>query len=207
MSEVIVYIVSGIVFGLSGGLTPGPLLTLVLAHSLQHGYIEGIKVAFAPLLTDVMIVIGAIYFVTEISDFQRIIGILSLLGGIYLIYLGYHIISFKNSHRKIQNVKPDSLRKGILTNFLNPNPYIFWISVGAPTVLKAARVNMLAAAGFIIAMYFFLVGSKVLLALIFSRRQNLIRHPAYIYIIRFLGVVLFIYAAMFISDAMSIILF
>lgn len=31
------YLVSGIVFGLSSGLAPGPLLTLVLTETLRHG--------------------------------------------------------------------------------------------------------------------------------------------------------------------------
>ena len=30
-------LVSGAVFGLSGGLTPGPLLTLVISETLKHG--------------------------------------------------------------------------------------------------------------------------------------------------------------------------
>ena len=49
----------GVVFGLAAGLMPGPLLALVIQQTLRHGPGEGIKVAAAPLLTDLPIVAAA----------------------------------------------------------------------------------------------------------------------------------------------------
>jgi threonine/homoserine/homoserine lactone efflux protein len=45
-------VLSGAALGLSAGVTPGPLLALVIAQTLTHGPREGGKVALAPLLTD-----------------------------------------------------------------------------------------------------------------------------------------------------------
>ena len=56
MEEVLGFVVPGIVLGLAAGLAPGPLLVLVVAHSVRHGTREGVKVAIAPLITDLPII-------------------------------------------------------------------------------------------------------------------------------------------------------
>lgn len=42
----------GAVLGLSSGLSPGPLLALVISETLRHGVKAGVKVALAPIITD-----------------------------------------------------------------------------------------------------------------------------------------------------------
>jgi threonine/homoserine/homoserine lactone efflux protein len=39
---------TAVVFGLSAGLSPGPLLTLVIAETLKRGIAAGIRIAVAP---------------------------------------------------------------------------------------------------------------------------------------------------------------
>ncbi|NCD26558.1 MAG: hypothetical protein EOL86_13335, partial [Deltaproteobacteria bacterium] len=48
---------SGLVLGLSAGLSPGPLLTLMLSETLRHGVRAGLLVAVAPLISDLPIII------------------------------------------------------------------------------------------------------------------------------------------------------
>ena len=57
-------LMSGMLLGLSAGLSPGPMLTLVVSQTLRHGIQEGVKVAFAPLLTDTPIVIACLLFLS-----------------------------------------------------------------------------------------------------------------------------------------------
>jgi threonine/homoserine/homoserine lactone efflux protein len=81
------YIISGIVFGLGAGLTPGPLMTLVMTETLKHGTREGVKVSMAPLITDFPIIVISIFLISEIANFNNIIGIISLAGrGISFIW-------------------------------------------------------------------------------------------------------------------------
>ncbi|MDY6953588.1 MAG: LysE family translocator, partial [Thermodesulfobacteriota bacterium] len=47
----------GIVLGLSAGFAPGPLLALVISQTLRHNAVEGLKVALAPLVTDLPIIL------------------------------------------------------------------------------------------------------------------------------------------------------
>ncbi len=49
MSPEAALLISGLVFGLSGGLTPGPLLALIITQSLRYGPREGIRIAIAKI--------------------------------------------------------------------------------------------------------------------------------------------------------------
>ena len=78
----------------------------------------------------------------------------------------------------------------MLANATNPNPYLFWLSVGAPTMTKAINQNIYAALAFIISFYVFLVGSKVVLAIFIGKSKFLLSSKAYLFTMRFLGLLL-----------------
>jgi len=204
LSSEIPFIISGIVFGLGGGLTPGPLMTLVITETLKHGTKEGLKVAMAPLITDFPVVLISILLLSKLSEINIIIGIISLVGAIFLVYLGYESFTFKGVEIDEGYFKPQSLKKGIIANIFNPAPILFWISVGAPTVLKGYDVSLMAAIYFIFFMYFFLVGSKLLTAMLIGKSRQFLKSRNYMLIIKILGVVLFVFALVFVMDGLEL---
>lgn len=203
MTSELTFLFSGIVFGLSAGLSPGPLTTLVISESLKHGMREGMKVALAPLITDLPLILVAMFLLSRLSDMKPVIGMIFLCGSLFLAYLGYESLVFKGFDMVIRQVRPQSLKKGIIANFLNPNPYLFWISVGSPELLKALKINAFSAAGFIFCFYFFLVGSKMLLAVIVGKSRAFLKSSHYILTVRSLGIILLIFAAFFFIDALK----
>ena len=203
MSSEIPFIISGIVFGLGGGLTPGPLMTLVISETLKHGTKEGLKVAVAPLITDFPVVLLSIFLLSKISEIHIIIGIISILGAVFLVYLGYESFTFKGVMIDKRSFKPQSLKKGIIANIFNPAPILFWITVGAPTVLKAYDVNLLASIYFVFFMYFCLVGSKFLTAMLVGKSRQFFKSKNYLIIIKVLGLVLFVFACIFLWDGLK----
>ncbi|MDH3383440.1 MAG: LysE family translocator, partial [Deltaproteobacteria bacterium] len=58
---------AGIVLGLSAGFSPGPLLAMVLSQTIRHGAREGIKIAAAPLLTDLPIILVSTFLLAKLS--------------------------------------------------------------------------------------------------------------------------------------------
>ena len=132
-------LITGVVLGLSAGLSPGPILTLVIVQTLKHGISEGIKVSLAPFVTDTPIIIVSLFVLSRMSNLKPVLGVITVFGGIYLFYLGYESIRFKGVELARQEVDPQSFKKGIMVNFLNPNPYLFWISIGGPLVIKASQ--------------------------------------------------------------------
>jgi len=99
-------------------------------------------------------------------------------------------------------VKPKSISKGILANVLNPHPYLFWFSVGAPTITIALNEGIEAMLAFIAGFYIFLVGSKIVLAVLVGKSKFLLSSKAYIYTIRFLGILLCILAVILFRDGL-----
>jgi threonine/homoserine/homoserine lactone efflux protein len=203
MMEPAAYLISGIVFGTAAGISPGPLLTLVIAETVKHSRKEGIKVASAPIITDLPIVLASIFVIAKLSHSDLLLGIISILGAMFIGYLAYESITVEGIELDLKKVKPKSLRKGVITNFLNPHPYLFWIAVGAPITLKAFAVSFISAFSFILGFYICLIGSKVLIALVVDRSKDFLKSNAYVYIIRFLGVILLIFSGLFIRDGLK----
>jgi threonine/homoserine/homoserine lactone efflux protein len=178
------------------------LLTLVITETLKHGIREGIKISIVPLLSDLPIVLVTILILTRLSDIRPALGIISILGTIFLFYLAIESLSFRGSEIDAE-AKPQSVKKGVITNLLNPNPYIFWLSIGAPTVVKAMDIGLLSASLFIFFFYFSLVGSKIIVAFVTGRSRHFLKSGNFIYTIRALGLVLLIFAALFLKNALG----
>jgi threonine/homoserine/homoserine lactone efflux protein len=194
------FLTTGIILGLSSGFSPGPLTTLVISQALQHGAREGVKVALAPFITDLPIILVSVFVMTRLRDFHSVLGLISIVGGIFLVYLAY--LSFKTSEigMDIKGTQPRSLGKGIAANLLNPSPYMFWITIGAPNVVEAWTQSPLVAAGFLAGFYTCLVGTKMFLAVLAAKSRRFLSGPAYAYVMRVLGVLLLILAFLFLRD-------
>lgn len=201
MPSELTFIVSGFLLGLSG-LIPGPLFTLVVSETLKHGIKEGIKVSVSPLITDLPIILITILVFSRLTGIDHLLGIIAFTGSAFLIYLAFESLSFKGNGTVSDDRKSRSMRKGIIANFLNPSPYIFWFSIGAPTVVKAYDEGLLHASLFVIIFYFTLVGSKVIIALITGKSKNFLTSSYYIYLIRFLGIVLLGFALFFLKSGL-----
>lgn len=197
------FFITGTIFGLTAGISPGPLLTLVITETLKHNKKEGIKVALAPLITDIPIVAVTIFILVKLSNLNLILGTISLFGALFIAYLGYESIKTKGLEINIQKAQPQSIKKGLIVNALSPHPYLFWLTVGAPITFKAYQTNLIAAISFILAFYVFLVGSKMIIAVLVDKSRNFLKNIGYIWAMRILGVALFVFALMFIKDGLK----
>jgi len=188
----------GILLGLSAGLAPGPILMLVISESLKHGVRSGMEVALAPVITDLPIILLTLFFISKLSGFQSGLGMVSLVGGAFILYTGFTAICTKAVEVTVSNEPSKSLLKGCVANLLSPHPYLFWIGIGAPTVSRSLNIGVSAAVLFIAGFYVSLVGSKILLAMVVGKSRTFLTGNLYLYTLRFLGLLL---------SAFSIILF
>ena len=200
--EVFSSLTAGAVLGLSAGFAPGPLLTLVITQTLKHNVKEGVKVAVAPLITDLPIILLSLLVLNKLTNFNRLLGLISLAGGLYVLYLSYESARTKPVKIVVSGSQPQSLRKGALINVLNPHPYLFWVTVGAPIILKAGEDGLLAPLMFVSCFYLLLIGSKMFLALIVGRSRTFLTSRGYIYVMRILGGMLAVFALFLFKDAL-----
>jgi len=197
-----IFLSAGITLGLSAGFSPGPLSTLVISHSLRYGTREGIKVAMAPFITDVPIVLLSVFVMAQLHDSKTAFGIISMIGAAVLFYLAYE--SFRVDKVSVETDAADSrsVLKGSLVNFLSPNPYLFWLTIGGPKVVEAWMDSAVAAVEFLVGFYVCLVGCKVIMAIVAARSKHLLDGKAYRYLMRFLGVALIILAFVLLKEGL-----
>ena len=198
------FLFTGVVFGLTAGFSPGPLLTLVISETLRHNRSEGIKVALAPLLTDIPIVLVTFLILSGMKDYGTVLGVIAILGGLFVAYLGYESIRTKGLIINTLDKSPKSIRRGIMVNLASPHPYLFWLTVGAPIVVKAYQNHILTAFLFIVSFYVCLVGSKILSAVLVDKSRNFFHGVKYKWIMRILGIALMIFAILFIRDGLKL---
>lgn len=146
MNPVIPIMATAVVLGTTSGLSPGPLLTLVVAESFQRGFRSGAAVAIAPLITDAPIVLLMVLLANSLSSMNYVIGILYLAGSAYLAYLSVEIFQIKGMEVDTTSGVRVSFMKGVVANLLNPAPYIFWLTVGAPLLLQAKEISWMVVA-------------------------------------------------------------
>lgn len=198
------YLTIGCILGLSAGMSPGPLFALVISETIAHDIRAGIKVALVPLVSDTPIILLTIFILSRLSGFHGILGVISMIGGLVVLVMGIQGITVKGREVDIQKAKPKSLEKGILLNILSPHPYLFWLSVGSPTMIRAKDEHIFVAAAFVVSFYFLLIGSKIVLAIMVGKYKRFLKGRIYTYTMKFLGLSLCILAVFLFRDGLSL---
>ncbi len=199
------YLSSGFVLGFTAGVAPGPLLALVISQTVTYGVKDGIKIALAPLITDPPIIFIAFLLGTQFVSAPLPLGILSLAGAVYIFYMAWDQLTTRLAEEPPSGSAANSVRKGVLTNLLNPHPYIFWITVGIPFILKTWATGPWGAMVWLLIFYIMLVGSKIGLALIADRSRQWIHGAGYVWLNRILGLLLLIFALKLATDGIALI--
>ena len=197
------FLIAAAVFGLSGGLSPGPLLTLVVSETLARGRNAGFAVSMSPLITDGPAIAAAVFLLGRVENSDAALGIISIAGGALLTTYG--IAGLRGAELKVEESEVErkvwaSLGKGVSVNFLNPNPYLFWLTIGTPILLRAHESSWFLAVGFLVVFYLALVGSKCVLTILVARSRAVLRGRAYVLVNRILAIALLVFAVIFIRE-------
>ncbi|MFC1729717.1 LysE family translocator [candidate division KSB1 bacterium] len=195
------YLFTGLLLGLTAGISPGPLQTLLISETIQHSRKAGILIALAPLISDLPIILIAIFIIQRLSKIDMAMGFISIAGSLYLLYLAYQSFRYKEVLHISDKAEIKSLKKGVAANFLNPHPYLFWSTVGAPTIITALGLNIVAPVFFIFGFYVMLIGTLITTALLIDKTKTFIKKHIYLWIIRFLGIILVFLAILFAREA------
>ncbi len=159
--------------GFTAGISPGPLLTVVITSTLERGFGAGVRVAIAPALTDGPIIAIALLVLKDLpTDWLR--GI-TTAGGAFVIWIGIQTVRSARHELRLGDEPGSSMRdlgRGVLVNLLNPHPWLFWLTVGGPLLIAAWRDGILWAAGFLAVFYGLIVGCKIVLAWITARGRR-----------------------------------
>jgi threonine/homoserine/homoserine lactone efflux protein len=163
------YFIQGFLLGFPASATPGPMQAFLFSQTLKNGWRRSLPLALAPLFSDIPIVLLVVFLLSTLPAWA--VSTLQIVGGLFLIYLAWGALQAGKS-APVQVPPPDTpehgLLKASLVNLLNPNPYIFWGTIGGVILLEAWRNSVGSAAGFLLGMYLTLCGGFALFILFFG---------------------------------------
>ena len=125
---------------LLGVVSPGPNFLVVTQQSLNNGLKAGVMTGLGVAFGDCIYAFAGLFgLATLMSLTGWFFGLVKILGGIYLIYLGISMLKAKRADvEAIKEVRAISLNKcfrlGLLTDLANPKTIIFFTSIFATTL-------------------------------------------------------------------------
>jgi threonine/homoserine/homoserine lactone efflux protein len=195
---VLTYLVLGAGMGLVAGISPGPVLTMVVLETFRGGWGRGSAVAAGPLLADGPIILIAVLLLASLP--AAFLPAVSLVGGVFLLYLGATTLL---AARRPMPTQPASRRggllKGLLARSLSPNPYLFWFLVGGPLLVQAGPDRW----WFLIGYYTTIVGSNVVLALALHRWVGRLSQRVYSRLLLITGGLLLVYGLLLVGKGLG----
>jgi threonine/homoserine/homoserine lactone efflux protein len=167
---VFAYVLQGFLLGFPAAATPGPLQAFYLAQTMRSGWKRTLPAALAPLLSDGPIILLVLVVLTRTPD--SFLRGLRIAGGLFILYLAFNAVKQFRQQEAAQAILPDashkSLFKAVVTNLLNPNPYIFWGVVSGPILIEAWRQSPAYGMGFLLGFYGTMITGLALLIMIFA---------------------------------------
>ena len=186
-------ILAGFILGLFAGLAPGPYTTMVAATGLERGFRAALPLALAPMVTDVIPLLATVFVLTSLSP--RVLTAMGLLGGVVLVVIGIRLLGRYVGKTRLTGIgeeghSPPTIRfRDVVTSTLfSPAPWLFWLGVASPILVRHWRDDWRHGAAFLAAVFVTNMGSASSLAWAASQGRRVLapywRHR----LLRFMGI-------------------
>jgi threonine/homoserine/homoserine lactone efflux protein len=171
----IAYIAQGLTLGFSAAATPGPFQAYLLSQTLKNGWKRTLLAALAPILSDGPIITLVLLILTQTPDW--LLTALQTAGALFILYLarGAYLVfkDFDETQPSGEESSQQSLLEATTINLLNPNPYIFWGTIGGPILVEGWRKAPPCGAGFILGFYVTLITGLAGFVILFGTARHL----------------------------------
>ena len=183
--------IAGATLGIVEGIKPGPLLTMVIRETLSGGLRAGLWTAAAPIFTDGPLVIFSLFAAAWIATNPSVLLAITLAGAIFLAQMGYECFGLDPPNMDEDAPPPTgSFLRGVITNLLNPNVYVFWFLIGGPLMASAADEEILAPIAYAITFLVTLILTKATIAYAIHRASGNISATVYRRLLAICGLVM-----------------
>ncbi|TXR54476.1 LysE family translocator [Reinekea thalattae] len=142
MNEYIIGLLLTYVAVLLALLTPGPNLMGILTTTLERGRaagtLFGVGIAMGSLTWSILTVVGLTHF---IASYDYVLWLIKLLGGAYLIYIGYKVFKASSEQEQINESLPakklsEFFVSGYLLMMTNPKSAFGWLAIASLSIYK-----------------------------------------------------------------------
>jgi threonine/homoserine/homoserine lactone efflux protein len=168
--------------------TPEPGVFASVSTALSKGFKSSLLFIGGLVIGDIIFFMLAIIGMTAISKMMgQFFFIVKLIGGLYLVYMGFEIIRHRKDEIVIKNDKSaryKTMLSGLLVTLGNPKAILFYASI-VPTIIDITIINpyeimaiifMISAISFIVVgfyCYLAVMSKSILLKKEYQRRVNI----------------------------------
>ncbi len=178
LSLILAYFLQGVGLSIPATTTPGPFQAMLFSETLLRGFRHSAILVIVPVITDAPIIVLMLFILKQLPPIM--INVLNVAGGLFVLYLAWNLFRQWRANKEqqvdvnaVQASAGGLLRKGILMNFLNPNPYLFWGLVSGPILIDALNRSIAYGVAFLIGFYGMFVVGLLLLAVLFHQARRL----------------------------------
>lgn len=137
-------------------MSPGPDFVLVSQQSLSRGRAAGLLTALGIALGfGVHIVYSVLGLVTVVAQSATLLAMIKIVGGLYLIYIGYKGLTAKAAG-EVAEIRAEKMTaepalniiwRGVLCNVLNPKAVVYMLSLFTVVLSPTTPLSQMAAYG------------------------------------------------------------
>lgn len=197
--------------GLSGALMPGPMLSVTIAESYKKGFWAGPLIVLGHSIPEFVLMVLFTLGLNKFTDNKVAVGIIGVVGGVFLAWLGVKIFLEVRSGITIdlaakQEIGWGPVVAGVWTSVSNPGWIIWWATIGARYILLALGHG-------IIGLVFFFVGHQMAdlvwystVSFLVSRGRGRISDRVYHTVLYLCALMVLVFAALFVVNGVVMIL-
>lgn len=148
---------SSFLVGLSGAVSPGPLLAFNIQETMRRGFMAGPYVATGHAMLELLVVAALALGLSQVIDSDPVIATVGVLGGLFLLWMGWRMLRDPARGAPwLADPRHDTGRQsvtgpivgGILVSLSNPFWTVWWITVGATFITRSLELGLLGIGAF-----------------------------------------------------------
>lgn len=174
------------VVGLSGAVTPGPLLALNITEAARRGFWAGPLLVLGHAIIELVLVIALAWGLSQILGSSLVAGIIGVVGGLFLMWMSYSLFRQARHQTLPVGANPQggySTRRlvlaGVVVSVANPFWLLWWATVGTTYLLWSLTVGIVGVALFYVGHILSDLGWYSLVSLLIAKGRRLMSNRVY----------------------------
>lgn len=147
---------SSLLVAYSGALMPGPMLTVVVSESPQHGFAAGPLVVLGHAVLELTLIVALVVGLGSLLERHSVQAAVEIGSGAMLVWMGASMalavvhghVSLKWEHDAAAPPRAQPVLAGILASLSNPYWLIWWATIGMAYLSKSYAAGALGVGAF-----------------------------------------------------------
>ena len=144
------FLIEAVLISLSGVMAPGPITAVTVSKGTKSPH-AGAIIALGHGIVEIPLMILILYGFGEILKILYIKAIIGLLGGLFLLKMGFDLLQgIKQAKIDSSNDPHSPLMAGIILSLANPYFLIWWATIGSILIFRSITFGLLGFAIFMV---------------------------------------------------------